>query len=105
MLACRKRNYRAGSRSNAEQRYCVIDATQAEYDRFGGVGIPMAGQPKSPARLFYLSIPPRSCYGPPMFCVVTPVASVLPEQPLEFGLGAVAVLVGWGVVRSGIHVQ
>jgi hypothetical protein len=40
-----------------------------------------------------------------MFCVVAPVASVLPEQPLEFGLGAVAVLVGWGVVRSGIHVQ
>jgi hypothetical protein len=30
---------------------CVYDATRAEYDRFGGVGISMAGQSKSPAGL------------------------------------------------------
>ena len=28
---------------------CVYDATRAEYDRFGGVGISMSGQSKSPA--------------------------------------------------------
>ena len=39
-----------GGRSNSEQRISVIDATRAEYDRFGGVGISMAGQPKSPVR-------------------------------------------------------
>jgi hypothetical protein len=30
---------------------CVYDATRAEYDRFGGVGISMTRQSKSPAGL------------------------------------------------------
>ena len=38
-------------------RLCVYDATRAEYDRFGGVGISMARQSESPARYGYLSIP------------------------------------------------
>ena len=39
------------SRSISLPRLCAIDATRAEYDRFGGVGIFMAGQFHLPATM------------------------------------------------------
>jgi len=52
------------------------DATRAEYDRFGGVGIPMLCcrtiKTKIPARFLLPSTPSGSCCSVPMICVLVP---------------------------------
>ncbi len=69
----------------------IVSASSNYGPRWGDPGAVSLARRKlgdlRPTKHYYLSIRSGSCYGPPMFCVVVPVTSVLREQPVDLGLG------------------